>query len=89
MKGLHTVPSFKEILMEKRRELLGTSLVVLIILMQVTTQLVNFLKKDEVHGLYTCVMQNRSADLCNEKITQFYTPFAKKETDFPVSINSF
>ena len=53
MKGLHTVPSFKEILMEKRRELLGTSLVVLIILMQVTTQLVNFLKKDEVHGLYT------------------------------------
>lgn len=53
MKGPHTVPSFKELLMEKRRELLGTSLVVLIILMQVTTQLVNFLKKDEVHGLYT------------------------------------
>jgi len=53
MNRLHTVPSFKEILTEKRRELLGTSLVVLIILMQVTTQLVNFLKKDEVHGLYT------------------------------------
>ena len=53
MNRLHTIPSFKEILTEKRRELLGTSLVVLIILMQVTTHLVNFLKKDEVHGLYT------------------------------------
>lgn len=53
MNRLHTVPSFKEILTEKRKELLGTSLVVLIILMQLTTQLVNFLKKDEVHGLYT------------------------------------
>ncbi|WP_215193282.1 hypothetical protein [Exiguobacterium sp. s95] len=53
MKKLKNVPTFKEILMEKRRELIGTSLVVIIILIQITTQLVNFLKKDEVHGLYT------------------------------------
>lgn len=53
MKHSNRVPTFKEILMEKRGEWIGTSLVVIIILIQVTTQLVNFLQKDQVHGLYT------------------------------------
>lgn len=55
MKHSNRVPTFKEILMEKRGELIGTSLVVIIILIQVTTQLVNFLQKGPMHGLYTYI----------------------------------